>query len=137
MTAAAITTSHRPLRVAAARDLGAMFTSNPHRMIGQDGAFSIPLRDGETLWFFGDTLVGTRVPGESLWYIDGQPVGARDMTGRGSIERMINNTGLVLRHRSGGEPLNDFRYVCNEAGELRPLIPLEGDEHPDRDRSWG
>src|SRR5436309_13294176 len=116
MTAAAMTTSHRPLRVAAARDLGPMFVDNPHRMIGHDGAFSIPLRDGETLWFFGDTLVGSRIPGQSLWYVDGQPVGPRDMSGRGGIERMINNTGLVLRHRSGTESLSDFPYICDEAG---------------------
>src|SRR4051812_15441009 len=61
------------LRVAAARDLGPMFVDNPHCMVGQDGAFSIPLKPGQALWFFGDTLIGKRFPGESLWYRDGNP----------------------------------------------------------------
>ena len=126
-----------PLRVASARDLGVLFARNPHWMVGQDGAFSIPLEPGRTLWFFGDTLTGRRPPaGQSLWYIDGQSVGPSDMTGRGTFERMINNTALVLRHRSGGKALDDFRYICDAAGQLRPLLPLEGDEHPDRDRIW-
>ena len=45
---AMITASPRPLRVESARDLGPMFRNNPHRMIGQDGAFSIPLEPGKT-----------------------------------------------------------------------------------------
>ena len=126
-----------PIIVRDARDLGLMFTDNPHRMVGQDGAFSVPLEDGRTLWFFGDTLVGARPPaGQSLWTIDGKPVGPADMTGRGTFERMINNTALVLRHRTGAEPLSDFEYITDDKGQLRPLIPLEGDEHPDRDRIW-
>ena len=52
----------------AARDLGPLFADNPHRMVGQDGAFSIPLDAGETLWFFGDTLDRPPPPaGQSLW----------------------------------------------------------------------
>src|SRR5438552_11054175 len=90
----------RTLKVASARDLGPMFVNNPHRMIGQDGAFSIPLESGRTLWFFGDTLIGKRIPGQSLWYRDGKPVGHADMSGKGSIDRMINNTGLILNHNS-------------------------------------
>jgi hypothetical protein len=127
----------KPLVVEAARDLGLMFEKNPHKMVGQDGAFSIPLEPNRTLWFFGDTLVGTRPPaGQSLWMIDGKPVGAADMSGRGTFERMINNTGLVLRHKTGSDPLEDFQYITGGDGKLRPLIPLKDDEHPDRDRIW-
>ena len=136
-TAPATPTTTRPLRVESARDLGLLFTDNPHRMVGQDGAFSIPLSPGRTLWFFGDTLVGRRPPaGQSLWVIDGKPVGPTDMTGRGTFDAMINNTGLILRHRTGAEPLTDFRYITDDQLRLRPLIELEGDEHPDRDRIW-
>jgi Domain of unknown function (DUF4185) len=133
-----ITTEAQPreLRVAFARDLGPMFVNNPHRMIGQDGAFSIPLEPGKTLWFFGDTLIGKRIAGQSLWYIFGQAVGHADMSGKGPFERMINNTGLILHHQRGADSLAEFDYVCDEAGQLRPLIPLEGDEHPDWDRIW-
>jgi hypothetical protein len=137
----------KPIIVAGARDIGLMFADNPHRMVGQDGAFSIVLSPGRTLWFFGDTLIGRRPPaGQSLWTIDGQPVGPADMTGRGTFERMINNTGLVLNHNSGAEALDDFRYITSDDDDdddddddrqLRALIPLEGDdEHPDRDRIW-
>jgi hypothetical protein len=125
------------LRVAGARDVGVLFDRNAHRMVGQDGAFSIPLAAGRTLWFFGDTLIGRRPPaGTSLWSIDGQPVGPRDMSGRGTFQRMINNTALLLHHRTGADDLSDFKYITDGHGQLRALIPLEGDEHPDRDRIW-
>src|SRR5512135_2705699 len=100
------------LRPASVRDLGPQFTRNPHQMIGQDGAYSIPL-GAETLWFFGDTLVGTRVPGESLWYPGGVPVGHSDMTGKGTIRRMLNNTALLLADRDGRDGLRAFRYICD------------------------
>jgi hypothetical protein len=117
--------------------VGPLFTDNAHRMVGQDGGFSIPLSPGRTLWFFGDTLIGRRPPaGQSLWYIDGQPVGPRDMTGRGTFERMINNTALVLRHATGDRPLTDFQYITGGDHQLRALLPLIGGEHPDRDRIW-
>ena len=127
----------KPIIIDGARDIGVMFADNPHRMVGQDGAFSIPLEPGRTLWFFGDTLVGQRPPAEqSLWTIDGNPVGPADMTGRGTFERMINNTGLVLNHKTGADTLDDFQYITGDDRQLRALIPLEGDEHPDRDRIW-
>ena len=49
------------LRAASARDLGPQFVNNPHGMIGQDGAYSIPMGP-QTLWFFGDTLIGLGMP---------------------------------------------------------------------------
>ena len=125
----------RPLSVHSGRDLGPQFVENPHRMIGQDGAYSVPLGE-ETLWFFGDTLVGRRILGKSLWYPGGVAVGHADMSGRGDIERMINNTGLLLQGRTGRAGLKKFRYVCDEEGELRALIPLLAEENPDWDRIW-
>jgi len=127
------------LGVSAARDLGPMFVENAHRMVGQDGAFSIPLGpefDEQTLWFFGDTLVGTRPPGQSLWMIGGQLVGPWDMSGRGTFERMINNTGLLAPKQTGERGVRDFRYLTDARGQLKTLIPLEGDEHPDWHRIW-
>jgi hypothetical protein len=104
-------------------------------MVGQDGAFSIPLR-GQTLWFFGDTLIGRREPGASLWFIDGKPIGPHDMSGRGGIDRMINNTALLVPAGEGPDVLQEFRYICNGDGRMKALLPLEGDEHPDRERIW-
>src|SRR5688500_7979506 len=115
----------RPISVESARDLGPLFADNPHRMIGQDGAFSIPLGD-QTLWFFGDTLVGQRRPRESLWFPGGVPVGPRDMSGVGGVARMINNSGLLVPAGTGPNVLRRFRYICDERGQLKTLLPLEG-----------
>jgi hypothetical protein len=125
----------RQLIVQSARDLGPQFTANPHAMVGQDGAYSIPLEEG-ALWFFGDTLIGERTPGESLWYPGGTPVGHADMTGRGGIRRMINNSALILGDRTGSRGLTQYRYVLGSDGEIRPLIPLERGEDPDWTRIW-
>jgi len=123
------------LSVKAARDLGPQFVRNKHDMVGQDGAYSIPLSNG-TLWFFGDTLIGKRIPGKSLWYLGDVPVGAADMSGKGSIKKMINNTGLILHNSSGRDGLNDFNYILDETGELKNLIPLLPDEDHDEIRIW-
>lgn len=123
------------LSVKTGRDLGLQFVDNPHRMVGQDGAFSIPL-NGDTLWFFGDTLIGERTPGESLWYPGGEWVGAGDMSGKGKFEKMLNNTGLILPAQSGRNGLKDYQYICDETGSIRPLIPLLNWEDPDVIRVW-
>jgi hypothetical protein len=127
--------THRRLIVDRSRDLGPQFMNNPHRMVGQDGAFSMPC-GAQTFWFFGDTLLGRRTPGQSLWYPDGKPVGPTDMTGKHGIERMLNNTGLLLADRDGHHGLLHYEYICDSHGNLRTLIPLEGDEHPNRHRIW-
>lgn len=126
---------NRPLQVAAVRDLGPQFVSNPHRMVGQDGAYSIPLGDGTALWFFGDTLVGER-PAESLWFVFGEPIGGRDMTGHGPFEAMITNTGLVLPDQRVESGLKDYRYLLDADGGLRKLVPSLAPEVPHRDRIW-
>jgi len=123
------------IKIKSARDLGPQLTDNPHQMVGQDGAYSIPLGD-KTLWFFGDTLIGERVQGESIWYPNGKAVGPWDMSGKGSIRRMINNTGLVTGINTGRNGLIDYKYICESNGELKQLIPLENHEHPDQHRIW-
>ena len=75
------------IKIKSVRDLGIQFKVNPHEMIGQDGAYSIPL-ENEVLWYFGDTLIGFRKDGESIWYPDGKAVGPKDMSGRGTIKRI-------------------------------------------------
>lgn len=105
-------------------------------MVGLDGAFSIPLEDGTVLWFFGDTVVGKRTPGDSLWFQGPVPIGGFDMTGKRGVEYMPNNTALILRDRTGANGLRDYSFLLNEQGRLRTLLPLEGDEHPDHDRIW-
>jgi len=124
------------LKVKSVRDLGLQFVKNDQRMCGQDGAFSIPIEGGSTLWFFGDTLVGERTPEESLWYPGGTWVGHSDMSGKGKIEHMINNTGLVLPAQTGVEGLHGFEYITDAGKKLRPLIPLENGEDPNWIRVW-
>lgn len=104
-------------------------------MVGQDGAYSIPLGDGEALWFFGDTLIGDR-PEESLWYVFGEPIGGQDMAGAGPFEDMITNTGLVLRDRTGRDGLRRFAYILDEGGKLKKLVPTIAGEEPHKDRIW-
>ncbi len=123
------------MKIRSQRDLGIQFRNNPHRMVGQDGAFTIPTSAG-LLWFFGDTLIGSRPPNGSLWYPDGQPVGPLDMSGKAGIDRMVNNSGLLSSGRVGPGGVEEFRYILDERGEIKSLIPLEADEDPNRIRVW-
>jgi len=123
------------IRIASIRDLGPQFRENSHRMVGQDGAYSIPTQAG-LLWFFGDTLIGARRPGESLWYPDGKPVGHADMSGLAGIEHMINNTGLLSSTEVGPAGIAGYRYILDGRGGIKPLIPLERGEDPDWIRVW-
>jgi hypothetical protein len=123
------------LKIKTVTDLGPQLTDNTHNMIGQDGAFSISLSK-ETLWFFGDTLIGERTPGESLWYPGGKPVGPKDMSGMGRIKKMINNTGLITGINSGRNGLTDYKYIIDNNGSIKPLVKLLPGENPDEVRIW-
>lgn len=104
-------------------------------MVGQDGAYSIPLRDGTALWYFGDTLIGKR-PQRSLWSIFREPVNGKVEIGPGPFEQMITNTGLVLRNQSGAQGLHDFTYILDHDGRLKKLVPSLPTEDPERTRVW-
>jgi len=123
------------LIVTKVKDLGAQFVENPNKMVGQDGAYSIPLKD-KSLFFFGDTLIGKRTEGESLWYPGGVPLGPVDMTGIGGLDKMITNTGLLCYDKTGENGFKNFEYILNEQGQLKQLIPHESDEDPNWYRIW-
>lgn len=125
----------KSLKVSSIQDLGPLFVNNPHKMIGQDGAFSIPL-DKQTLWFFGDTLIGKRVPGESLWFPGGQPLPPENMSGKGTIQHMFCNTGLLVPNTGVSGVLKDFEYILDDTGKLKTLLPLADGEDHNRDRIW-
>jgi hypothetical protein len=108
------------LSVVRAQDLGLLFTENNVKMIGQDGAYSIPINSEKSLWLFGDTFIG-----------------AFDEIGRRNIERMPNNSGLICRSTDAAVGLTDFSYLTDESGKIRQLIPLTPDEAPDEYRLWG
>jgi hypothetical protein len=121
----------KALTVKSTRDLGPQFGDNPHHMIGQDGAYSIPLAPGKALWYFGDTLIGSRVPRESLWFPGGQPLGPGDMSGHGSIDKLYTNTGLILHQASGGDGLHHYEYILDANGDLKQLVPRDSSESPE------
>jgi hypothetical protein len=126
----------KKLKVHSVIDLGVQFKNNNKRMVGQDGGFSFKLNESETFWFFGDTFIGERTPGESLWYPEGKPVGPRDMSGVGKIEKMINNTGLISSGKCSDNGIEDFQYITDKNGEIKPLIELFRDEDHDEIRVW-
>jgi hypothetical protein len=125
----------KQIKVLSTRDLGPQFINNPNKMVGQDGAYSIPLKD-KCLFFFGDTLIGKRTEEESLWYPGGVPLGPVDMTGIGGLEKMITNTGLLCYNKTGENGFNNFEYILNEQGQLKQLIPHESDEDHNWYRIW-
>lgn len=125
----------KEIKVVHSRDLGAQFTDNSNKMVGQDGAYSIPL-NGKCLFFFGDTLIGKRTEGESLWYPGGVPLGPVDMTGIGGLEKMITNTGLLCYNKTGENGFNDFNYILDDTGQLKQLLPHLADEDINWYRIW-
>ncbi len=131
----------RPLRVAAARDLGPQLTDNPHRMVGQDGAYSVPLGDPgpgqapRVFWYFGDTLIGERPPG-SLRDVFTALAEAGQPQGHAPFERLPTNTGLVLPAQSGRGGLTGFRHITDADGEIRQLVPPGPGDRDEWDRTW-
>ena len=83
--------------VISVKDLGPQFTVNRYKMVGQDGAFSIKLRDNRLFVFFGDTVIGSRPETGSMWYPDGVAVGPKDMTGRAGVQQPPPIRGRRLR----------------------------------------
>ncbi|MDW7679782.1 MAG: DUF4185 domain-containing protein [bacterium] len=110
----------KKLIVENSRDLGCLFTDNPLSMIGQDGAYSIPIGPGTALWLFGDTFIG----------------GFNEI-GKRIVEKMVSNTGLICRYRDDCSDLTNFSYLTDEQGAIQQLITFEPDEDPDKFRIWG
>ncbi|MFH1851766.1 MAG: DUF4185 domain-containing protein [Candidatus Neomarinimicrobiota bacterium] len=126
----------QPFTVGEIRDLGPQFTVNPDRMVGQDGAYSIRLRD-RTLWFFGDTLVGERSTGTSLWYMDGKSIRPQALTeGWNKIDSIVHNTGALVEDRTGRAGIVNFRHIRGQDGKLKQLVNLLPGENHLTDRIW-
>ncbi len=123
-------------RTVGGKDLGAQFTGNNKNMAGQDGAYSIPLYNGSSLWFFGDTLIGSRRPEESIWYL-GMP-GEVDcgISENDSIDKIVTNTALILPDQKVSGGLRGFEYICGSDKEISQLIPYLADEDPEEIRIW-
>ncbi|MBC8402019.1 MAG: DUF4185 domain-containing protein [Candidatus Marinimicrobia bacterium] len=124
------------LAVKTIRDLGPQFTDNDYRMVGQDGAYSIPLKN-ETLWFFGDTLIGERAPGDSLWYVKENSIEPQALVeGWNKIDKIIHNTAALVPEQSAENGISDFNHIRRANGSLKQLIGLLPNENHDFDRIW-
>ncbi len=124
------------LKVKSALDKGPLFNKNNMDMAGLDGAYSIPLNDGRTLWFFGDTLIGKRKDGQSLWYEFGLGEGEVNMSGWGSFRLMLNNTGILVPQNPGFSDMSNFEFVTDSKKNIRQLIGNLSGEAPDDYRIW-
>lgn len=116
-----------------------LFTRNDVGIVGFDGAYSVPLADGRVLWYFGDTLIGARGPGRSLWYPDGERIGNREMAGIGGITGIVTNSGLLLESEAagGGDPLRGaFSVLKDGTGGPRELVPRLAAERDGNIRVW-
>ena len=125
----------KEIKVKHTLDLGILFSNNDYHVVGMDGGYSIPLNK-KTMWFFGDTLIGERTEGESLWYPGGQKMGPESMTGTGKITEMLTNSALLV---PGDKPLAcmaNYGFVTNHNNKLRQLIPYLPDEDKDEYRIW-
>lgn len=125
----------KSIKVRYAEDLGKQFENNPNKVVGMDGAYSIPGRN-KILWFFGDTLIGERIKGESLWYPGGEKIGHGNMAGTGKIEEMLTNTALLVPLGTGINPLKDFNFLQRDTHRLKQLVPYLPEEDPDQYRIW-
>lgn len=124
------------LRVAKSRDMGPLFKENPHRMVGQDGAYSIPLSDGTALWYFGDTLIGNRRYDDSLWYPGGVQIGPGDMGGHNGIDILRTNTGAIVPPQEFSRGIQNFAHILDTSGSIKQLVPHASTESPDLYRVW-
>ncbi len=117
------------LEVVSVKDKGALFVRNAHNMIGQDGAYSIPT-DAGLLFYFGDTVIGKRTKGESLWYPGGEAIQNELMEKFGEISGMVTNCGLLFKSES------QFEYITDDLGRIKTLVHSFEHENPDKWRVW-
>lgn len=100
--------------------LGKIFKSNKSKVLGHDGAYSIPLEDGRSFWTFGDTLLGPELkeydPKKEL--ID---VWLASNWASNNIE-MIANTGCFTNTRNGEELLTTNPIYIEKKGKADKII---------------
>lgn len=98
-----------------AADMGPAFRGAHPAVLGMDGAFSLPLRPGRSVWIFGDTLLGRWAPG-----------GAR------TIEGMPPNTAAWV---DDAEWVTGFPHAAF-AGSPMPAAVLQVEGRPASRRAW-
>ncbi|OGR59076.1 MAG: hypothetical protein A2X36_16915 [Elusimicrobia bacterium GWA2_69_24] len=92
-------------------------------ILGQDGAYSIPLTDGTALWTFGDTLVGEILPDgkDRIVAMPSSTYGLMDATDPYSLK------GNLMYFRDAADyPLHLLRYDADEMSSVRRFWPQHG-----------
>lgn len=106
--------------VAAVRYLGNQFLENKVRITGADGATSVVLPSGESLWMFGDTVEG---PFKSIRGLD--------------LTKLRSNTGAIAKPQNASQGIKDFRFLSDESvTRPRQIVPFAADENPAVNRVW-
>ncbi len=107
-------------RVAGVRLLGSQFRDNPMNLTGQDGATSVMLPAGGSLWLFGDTIEGP------FQTIRGLP-----------LKDKLSNTGALVPSQDVRNGIQSFRFLTEGDGKrARQLIPYIDGESPAAQRLW-
>lgn len=104
-----------PERIAA-EDLGPLFRGAHPRVLGMDGAYSVSVGGGKSLWIFGDTLIGRWLPG-----------GRREITG------FPPNTAAIADDASWPTAFSSARFL---GGGAEPGAVLVAPGFSEKRRLW-
>ena len=114
---AAAGTVPKPLGV---RLLGPQFLDNEAGVTGADGATSLVLQDGNSLWVFGDTVEGSF---ESIRGLDLAP--------------LRSNTAAIVPPQDARDGIRQFSFLSTPDGRRpRQVIPYSNGEDPAKTRLW-
>jgi hypothetical protein len=109
-----------PPKPVSVRHLGKQFLNNPVGVTGADGATSLVLPGGKSLWVFGDTVEG---PFKSIHGLDLAP--------------LRSNTAAIVPHQDASTGIREFQFLATRDGRRpRQLIPFADDEDPAKTRLW-
>lgn len=111
--------------------VGTLFKINSARVLGHDGAYSIPIKDGKVFWSFGDTLLGPERRGFDAEKIDIAKWCVNDPWAKENVS-MISNSGLIAEAKNIQELTHrGFKYYDREREidgkkviEAREIIPV-------------
>jgi hypothetical protein len=120
LVARADTAPPQESKVASVRNLGNQFLSNSVGVTGADGATSLVLPTGESLWVFGDTVEG---PFETIRGLD--------------LSHLRSNTAAIVPRQNASNGIRDFRFLATADGKRpRQIVPFAADEDPSKQRVW-
>jgi hypothetical protein len=106
--------------VASVRNLGNQFLNNRLGITGADGATSILLPSGKSLWVFGDTIEG---PFKTIHNLQ--------------LGGFRSNTGAIMPRQDVSQGVRKFAFLAQEDGKRpRQLVPFTPGEDANVHRVW-